>query len=172
MWVIFWLISPHQICLHLGFWEWCMHNHLCYYHSLCLFNWLFCYCLYTSEIYTSEIILPFSLLTVFSDHLTMSYIFHIALSNEMKMEKSTGEGQKTENWKVSVKSVLSNFLADSNFFLFFQKSLSSWLHAFCFSYKVMLQWFIPAIYFYFNLEILRLYFSFAGNKTKQKYLIL
>lgn len=48
-------------------------------------------------IYTSEIILPFSLLTVFSDHLTMSYIFHIALSNEMKMEKSIGEGQKTEN---------------------------------------------------------------------------
>lgn len=118
MWVIFWLISPHQICLHLGFWEWCMHNHLCYYHSLCLLNWLFCYCLYVCSFIQVKLSCFFSLLTVFSDHLTMSYIFHIALSNEMKMEKSIGEGQKTENWKVSVKSVLSNFLADSNFSLF------------------------------------------------------
>lgn len=88
-------MSPLQSCLHIKFWEWCVHNHLCYCHSLCLLNWLPWYFFSVCSSIQVKLSCLFSFLPVFSDHLTKSYTFHAALSKETKKRKSMEEGQKT-----------------------------------------------------------------------------
>lgn len=87
-------MSPLQSFLHLKFWEWCVHNNLCYCQSLCLLNWLSWYCFSVCSSIQVKLSCPFSFLPLLSDHLTMSYTFHVALSKETKKEKAIEEGQK------------------------------------------------------------------------------